>query len=54
VSFEQWESVTRPSGAGLRERRRQFVEAHREWLEAGRSRAFANRVPSSWMRSTPS
>jgi prevent-host-death family protein len=36
VSFEQWESVTRPSGANLRARRRQFVEAHREWLDAYR------------------
>jgi prevent-host-death family protein len=36
VSFEQWESVTRPSGASLRARRRQFVEAHREWLDAYR------------------
>lgn len=36
VSFEQWESVTRPSAATLRERRRRFVDAHREWLEAHR------------------
>jgi hypothetical protein len=28
--------VTRPSGASLRARRRQFVEAHREWLDAYR------------------
>lgn len=50
VSFEQWQSVSRPADASVRARRRRFVEAHREWLDAYREEVERDGVFGATLR----